>query len=103
MNCEYVREYYGVPAKINMRIEYRGEGGIIAKDGGNYICVNMDYDKPGETCNIHPTDPDLKYLEMGKPREMTRSQKRYQEYLDSVYYEAGHSFAYFLGIKSASV
>ncbi len=101
MNCEYVREFYGVPARINMRIEYRGEGGIIWKDGGNYICANMDADKIGETVNIHPTDPDLKYLEMGEPRKMTHSQKRYREYLDSAYYDAGDSFARFLGVKNA--
>ena len=99
MSCEYVREYYGVPARVNMRITYKGEGGIIWKDGGNYVCVCMDSDKPGVTGNIHPTDENLKYLEMGEPRKMTRSQRRYQEYLDSCYYDAGDSFATFLAVK----
>ena len=100
MNCEYIREYYDVPAMINMRIEYKGEGGIIWKDGGNYVCACMDSDKPGSTVNIHPTDENLKYLEMGKPRKMTRSQQRYQDYLNSVWYEAGESFATYIGVKS---
>jgi hypothetical protein len=99
MNCEYVREYYNVPAQVNMRITYKGEGGIIWKDGGNYIAACMDKDKPGQTIRIHPTDPDIEYGEIGTPRPMTRSQRRYREYLDSVYYEAGDSFAYFLGIE----
>ena len=102
MNCEYIRQYYGVPARTNMRITYRGEGGIIWKDGGNYVCACMDSDKPGHTVNIHPADPNLQYGEMGEPRRLTRAQKRYREYLDSVYHEAGHSFAYFLGIRGAS-
>ncbi len=42
---------------------------------------------------------DKGYLEMGEPRKLTRSQQRYQDYLDSVYYEAGDSFAFYLGIK----
>ncbi len=100
MNCEYVRDYYDVPARVNMRVEYRGQGGIIWKDGGNYVCVCMDSDKPGATVNIHPTDPDLKYLEMGEPRKMTRSQRRYKEYLDSCYYDAGDSFSTFLGVNA---
>ena len=98
-NCEYIRQYYGVPARVHMRIAYKGEGGIIWKDGGHYICACMDKDKPGQTINIHPTDPELQYLEMGKPRKMTRSQKRYQAYLNSPYFEAGDSFARFLGIE----
>lgn len=95
-NCEYIREYYGVPASINMRIEYKGEGGIIWRDGGNYVCACMDKDKPGVTINIHPTDPDLKYLEMGRPREMTRAQRKYDEYRRS---ESGQSFAEWMGFS----
>ena len=82
MNCEYIRDYYNVPARVNVRIKYQGEGGIIWKDGGNHVCACMDSDKPGKTIYIHPTDPDLKYLEMGKPRKMTLGQKRYRLYLD---------------------
>lgn len=82
-NCEYVRNYYGVPACIGREVIYKGDKGIISKDGGNYICVNFLNDKPGVTCNIHPTDPDLTYEGIGKVRKPTRSQQRYQDYLSS--------------------
>jgi len=96
MNCEYVREYYGVPAEIGRRVEYKGRRGIIYKEGYNYVAVNFDDMKPGRTLNIHPTEPDLEYLGMGTIRKMSQSQKRYQEYLSCDY---GLSFAEWLGIK----
>ena len=101
MSCEYVREYYKVPACIGRRIKYTSpksgmREGVIYEDGGNYISVNFDKDKPGQTVNIHPTDPGLEYLEMGKCRKMTRSQQRYQEYIRS---EVCESFAEWLGIR----
>lgn len=80
-NCEYVREYYGVPACIGRRVIAYGKPGIIAEDRGNYIGLLLDEDKPGNVNNYHPTD-GIKYLdEIGKIRPMTRSQKRYQAYL----------------------
>jgi len=97
MNCEYVRNYYGVPACIGRIVSYRGKQGIIAKDGGNYICVNFDEDKPGVTCNIHPTDPELVYSGMGKVRKITRSQQRYADFISSEY---SGSFKEFLGIRT---
>lgn len=99
MNCEYIRKNYGVPAQVNMRIKYNGEGGIIWKDGGNYVCACMDKDKPGVTVNIHPSDPDLEYLEMGEPRTPTRSQQRYQNYKRS---ESDLSFAEWIGARRSS-
>ncbi len=80
MSCEYVKDYYRVPAEIGRRIEHDDNPGIIAEDRGHYIGVNFDKDKPGVVFNVHPTD-NVKYLEMGIIRKMTRSQKRYQDYL----------------------
>lgn len=97
-NCEYVRDYYNVPACIGRRICFEGEKGTIAKDRGNYIGVNFDKDKPNVIKNLHPTY-NVIYLGMGKPRKLTRAQKRYQEYLNSAYFDAGDSFARFLGIE----
>jgi len=98
MNCEYVKEIYGVPAEIGKRIDYKGRGGIISEDRGNYVGVNFDSDKPGVVSNVHPTDPGLVYLEeMGKIRQLTRSQQRYREYLDADWF--GDSFADWLGIR----
>lgn len=97
MSCEYVRQYYKVPAEIGRRIVFRGKPGVIAADRGNYIGVNFDSDEPGIIHNVHPTD-GVEYGEMGAVRikKMTRSQVRYQKYRDGEY---ACSFADFLGIR----
>lgn len=96
MSCEYVRDYYGVPACVGRKIAFCGRPGIIAKDMGNYIGVTFDEDNPTIICPLHPTD-GIEYLEMGIVRKMTRSQRRYQEYLDCA--DLYDSFAAFLGIS----
>ena len=95
-NCGYVRDYYGVPASIGRRVKYRDLGGIIAEDRGHYIGVNFDSDKPGDISSVHPTDENLEYLGMGKIRNMTRSQKNYQDYLRS---EVDETFAEYMGFN----
>ena len=97
MDFEYIKSTYKVPACINRLVVVDGKPGIIVKDCGNYIGVNFDHDKPGFISNCHPTWK-VEYKGMGEPRKMTRSQRRYKDYLNSVYYEAGDSFALFLGI-----
>lgn len=92
----YAKKYYAVQSDVGRRVEWRGNPGIIYRDGGNYVAVNFDSDKPGVCKNVHPTDPDLKYLEMGKPRKMTRSQKNYQEFIRS---ETSLTFAEWIGAK----
>lgn len=81
MSCEYVQKNYGVPAQIGRRVVVYGKAGVIAADRGHYIGVNFDSDKPGVIQNAHPTS-EVVYLEMGKIRPMTASQRRYQDYLD---------------------
>jgi hypothetical protein len=81
MNCEYVKDYYQVPACIGRRVEVNGKAGIIAKDCGNHIGVNFDNDKPGHILNCHPTWKVM-YLDMGVVRAPTKSQERYQRYLE---------------------
>lgn len=81
MNCEYVRENYGVTACIGRRVTVDGKPGIIAEDRGHYIGVNFDSDKPGVIMNAHPTWK-VEYLEMGKVRKLTRSQIRYHRFLE---------------------
>ena len=98
MNCEYVREYYGVPAEIGRRVVVSGKPGIIAEDRGHYIGVNFDVDKPGVVFNVHPTD-NVEYLGMGKIRPMTRSQQRYRHYLDVA--DCYESFHHYLQCKAA--
>lgn len=93
----YVNDYYGVPAEIGMRVEYNGEHGTIYKDGGNYVAVNFDKDKPAVCQNVHPTDPNLIYKEtFVETRKLTRSQQRYQDFIDSY---CGLSFAEWMGFK----
>lgn len=94
MNCEYVREHYGVPALIGMRVIVDGKPGIIAEDRGHYIGVNFDEDKPSRIFNVHPTDK-VQYGEMGTIRKVSRSAARYQRYLKSDgLYENFASFLY---------
>lgn len=81
MNCEYVRDYYKVPACIGRRVIVDGNPGIIAADRGHHIGVNFDKDKPGVVFPAHPTWK-VEYLGMGQVRPMTRAQKRYRDYLD---------------------
>ena len=96
MNCDYVRNYYNIPAEIGRLVKYKNRTGIIANDGGNYIAVNFDDMKLGQTLNVHPTDPNLEYLGMGEVRKMTRSQRRYREFIQI---DCGCSFAEWLGIS----
>lgn len=83
MNCEYVRENYGVAACIGRRVVYNGNPGVIAEDRGNYVGILLDCDKPGNVNNYHPKTDGLVYLdEMGKVRKPSRFQARYQRYLE---------------------
>jgi len=91
----YPKEYYGVPADISRRIRFRGREGVIVSTT-NYLQVNFDDRKAGHVDNVHPTD-GVEYLDMGKIRKMTRSQKRYQDYLRSEY---SGTFAEYIGVKS---
>lgn len=94
-NCDYIRNYYDVPACIGRRVMVYGKPGIIAEDRGHYIGVNLDADKPSQIGNYHPTD-GVQYLGMGKVRKMTRSQQRYRDFLRS---DCGHTFAEWMLFK----
>jgi len=101
---DYIKSYYGVPADIGRRIIMDGRQGIIAADRGNYLGVNFDDDEPEVICNAHPTWK-VEYLDMGvirvvKPKKLTRSQKRYQEFKQAVRDDWFHEdYASWLGIK----
>ena len=97
MAFEYVRQYYEVPAEYNRIIEMDGRRGIIVEDRGHHLGVLFDGNAPGDVRSVHPTDK-VKYLGFEIPRKMTRSQKRYQEYLDNDYFDG--TFADWLGIKT---
>jgi hypothetical protein len=93
--CQYVREYYGVPATIGRLVTINGKRGIIAADRGHYIGVNFDHDEPGVILNAHPTW-EVVYGEMGEVRQPNRAQGAYRDYLHS---ECCESFAEWLGIE----
>lgn len=91
---DYVRGRYGVPAHMGLRVIAYGEPGIIVEDRGHYIGITLDKDKPGVIGSYHPTD-GIEYLEtVGKIRPLTRSQKRYQRWLE--YGDSFDSFLHFL-------
>lgn len=99
MSCEYVRQYYGVPAEIGRRIRISGKPGVISADRGQYIGVTFDSDRPYVIHSAHPTS-EVEYLEMGALRKLTRAQCRYRDYLEvSDLYE---SFAHYLRSRRTS-
>ncbi len=81
MDFKYIKECYDVPACIGRKVEINGKSGVIVKDMGDRIGVLFDSDKPSHIYPAHPTRK-IKYLGMGKVRNMTRSQKRYKAYLE---------------------
>ncbi len=97
MNCDYVRETYGVPACIGRIVTYKGRKGIISADRGNYIGVTFDDQKPGCVSNFHPNTEGLEYGGIGKVRKMTRGQQRYRDWQ---YADSGITFAEWLGIPA---
>jgi hypothetical protein len=91
---EYVNKTYGVPACLGRRVIASGQPGTIVQGAGHYIRINLDKDKPCKVGNYHPTH-EIEYLpEIKAVRKMTRSQKRYQRYLE--YGEGFNSFLDFL-------
>lgn len=81
---KYIQDYYKVPAEIGRRVEYTGnkepKQGVIVGLSNQYIKIHFDGTKKPIGV-FHPTW-EMRYLEMGKVPKMTRSQKRYQRYLD---------------------
>ncbi|HCQ9808528.1 TPA: hypothetical protein OMQ99_000226 [Acinetobacter baumannii] len=99
MPFEWINQNYGVKAEIGLCVNVDGKPGIIAKDCGNYLGVNFDEDKPGVIRNCHPTWK-VEYLGMGKIRQMTAGQKRYQEFLNADWFDG--NFAQWLGVDKES-
>lgn len=81
-NCEYVQKYYKVPACIGRGVLVGGKPGVIAEDRGAYIGVLFDTDKPNSISPCHPTS-QVEYGEMREVRQMTRSQRRYRDYVQA--------------------
>jgi hypothetical protein len=79
---EYVQRVYGVPAEYGRCVVVNGRTGVIVEDLGNYIGVCFDDGPVNRILPYHPTGDGITYLGMREnPRKLTRSQKRYREYL----------------------
>lgn len=95
---EYVRNAYGVPADYHREVIVNGKKGVITEDMGNYIGVNFYDNRTTHALPCHPTW-EVTYLDTfnhNPPiKKITRSQRRYQEYLRS---ECSETFAEWLGI-----
>lgn len=81
MSLDYIRKTYNVPAEIGRAVTCSGQSGVIVGHNGPHIEVLLDKDKPGNTGFYHPTW-EVVYGDMKPIRKMTRSQRRYREYLD---------------------
>lgn len=97
MSYEWINNHYNVNAEHGREILFGDRKGVIVKDMGNYIGVNFYDEKPNSILPLHPTH-QVTYLGMGKIRPMTRSQKRYLEYLEIA--DCFTSFKSFLNYKS---
>ena len=53
MSAEYVRRYYGVPAKRGMRVTVDSKPGVIMSFHGQYLGVRFDGDRLTARC--YPT------------------------------------------------
>ena len=54
MSLEYIREYYGVPAKRGEPVAYRGTPGVVTGASGPHVNVRLDGQK--HSLPYHPTD-----------------------------------------------
>jgi len=50
---EYIRDYYGVPAKKGVVVKYKEKFGVITGASGPYVKVRLDGEK-----NANPYHPD---------------------------------------------
>lgn len=57
--CEYVRKYYGVPARIGMHVTLSARPGVI-KGATHHVRILLAGDK--SPVFVHPTDPALIYI-----------------------------------------
>lgn len=95
-NCEYARQYYGVPAEIGRRVVMNGRPGVIAEDRGQYVGVLFDDCKPGDFLPCHPTW-EMRYGEMGAVRveKLTKAQRRYRAWVRCDFSECFDDFLHF--------
>lgn len=58
---DYIRDYYGVPARKGAQVIYRGRKGKVTGASNQYVMIKLDGEKFSKP--YHPRDDDLKWLE----------------------------------------
>ena len=51
---DYIRSYYGVPAKRGARVVFNGKAGVIVGSRQQYLRIRLDID-PHKPITVHPT------------------------------------------------
>lgn len=97
---DYIKRTYDVPADIGRRVVVNGKSGVIVGSSGPHLGVVFDGDKATRISPCHPTWR-VEYLEMGELPKPTRSELRYQRYLEVG--ECFDSFRDFLKSKFSKV
>lgn len=95
MSCEYVRQYYGVPACIGRRVVAYGKPGIIVKDCGHHIGIALDDDPKRRVGHYHPVD-GIVYGEMADEIPKPPKRTKWDQYYDE---ESSLDFHEWLGIN----
>lgn len=93
---KFINRTYGVNACIGRRVIVYGKPATITADRGHYIGITYDTDKPSVVRNAHPISKVVYLDEVVKQRTVSRSARRYAEYLRS---EVNETFAEWLGIR----
>ncbi len=75
MGFKHIVKRYGVPACYGRAIVHGGRAGVIVREGGDYLVVNFDKDKPDAESLIHPED-GVEYggLRPVRPRNLYREE-----------------------------
>jgi hypothetical protein len=64
MSLEYIRQYYGVPAKRGAPVKYKGQAGMVTGASGPHVQIRLLGEN--HTRPYHPKDEDVEWPE--KPR-----------------------------------
>lgn len=86
--CQYVQDYYKVPACIGRRVVAYGKAGTIVADRGHYIGVTLDSDSKCRVGNYHPID-GIVYGEMADKLPKRPRRSNYDKFQHD---DCGYSF-----------
>lgn len=93
--CEYVQQYYQVPACIGRRVIAYGKPGVITDDFGHYIGITLDETTKRHPGRYHPID-GIEYGEMAETLPKRPRRTNFDRYYEE---EWNCDFHEFLGIN----